>query len=126
MTFAAAAAARINASLQARKGIQHVDVPPIQSTDANDGQSGQAKPHSVSKEMYTADGDFIQDIEVNDLRNRYLVTKSSTQKKVNIYVLFSHIFLLLQIYQLLANSRSPGTPICNRDILLTPGMVARQ
>ncbi|KID91530.1 KH domain protein [Metarhizium guizhouense ARSEF 977] len=79
---AAAAAARINASLQARKGIQHVDVPPIQSADANDGQSGQAKPHSVSKEMYTADGDYIQDIEVNDLRNRYLVTKSSTQKKI--------------------------------------------
>lgn len=92
MTFAAAAAARINASLQARKGIQHVDVPPIQSADANDGQSGQAKPHSVSKEMYTADGDYIQDIEVNDLRNRYLVTKSSTQKKVNIYLLFFTYF----------------------------------
>ncbi|KHO02013.1 KH domain protein [Metarhizium album ARSEF 1941] len=79
---AAAAAARINASLQARKGIQHVDVPPIQSANTADGQSGQAKPHSVSKEMYTADGDYIQDIEVNDLRNRYLVTKSSTQKKI--------------------------------------------
>lgn len=30
--------------------------------------------------MYVADGDYIQDIEVNDLRNRYLLTKGSTQK----------------------------------------------
>jgi hypothetical protein len=34
--------------------------------------------------MYTSDGDYIQDIEVNDLRNRYLLTKGSTQKMVNI------------------------------------------
>lgn len=33
--------------------------------------------------MYIADGDYIKDIEVNDLRNRYLLTKSSTQKMVN-------------------------------------------
>lgn len=33
--------------------------------------------------MYVADGDYIQDIEVNDLRNRYVVTKGSTQKMVN-------------------------------------------
>lgn len=33
--------------------------------------------------MYVADGDYIQDIEVNDLRNRYLLTKGSTQKMVN-------------------------------------------
>jgi hypothetical protein len=84
MAFSAAAAARINASLQARKGIQHVDVPPIQSANSGDGQSGEAKSHSVGKEMYTADGDYIQDIEVNDLRNRYLLTKGSTQKMVNI------------------------------------------
>lgn len=32
--------------------------------------------------MYVADGDFIQDIEVNDLRNRYLLTKGSTQEMV--------------------------------------------
>lgn len=30
-----------------------------------------------------ADGDYIKDIEVNDLRNRYLLTKGSTQKTVN-------------------------------------------
>ncbi len=33
--------------------------------------------------MYIADGDYIRDIEVNDLRNRYTLTKGSTQKTVN-------------------------------------------
>lgn len=32
--------------------------------------------------MYIADGDFIKDIEVNDLRNRYMLTKGATQKMV--------------------------------------------
>nr|KAJ4024057.1 hypothetical protein NW766_000289 [Fusarium irregulare] len=85
---AAAAAARINASLQARKGIQHVDVPPIRSADT---ESPPPRPTStpqtsnkiappLDSEMYVADGDYIQDIEVNDLRNRYLLTKGATQK----------------------------------------------
>lgn len=34
--------------------------------------------------MYQQDGDYIKDIEVNDLRNRYTLTKGSTQKMVNI------------------------------------------
>ena len=41
---------------------------------------------SISKvdgEIYIADGDYIKDIEVNDLRNRYTLTKGSTQKMVN-------------------------------------------
>lgn len=38
--------------------------------------------------MYVNDGDYIKDIEVNDLRNRYLLTKGSTQKMVNLYILF--------------------------------------
>lgn len=84
----AAAAARINASLQARKGIQHVDVPPIQNASTPEPQSaapakGGPAP-ALNGEMYTSDGDYIQDIEVNDLRNRYLLTKGSTQKQVNI------------------------------------------
>lgn len=33
--------------------------------------------------MYIADGDYIKDIEVNDLRNRYTLTKGATQKMVN-------------------------------------------
>ncbi|KAE9377754.1 hypothetical protein N431DRAFT_434901 [Stipitochalara longipes BDJ] len=87
---AAAAAARINAQIQAKKGIQHVDVPPIRSTlspsagqSASPGGSGAGNSASlVNGEMYIADGDYIRDIEVNDLRNRYTLTKGSTQKMI--------------------------------------------
>ncbi|KAI1067338.1 hypothetical protein LB506_004423 [Fusarium annulatum] len=87
---AAAAAARINAQLQARKGIQHVDVPPIRSADTDSPpprptstpQSANKTAPALDGEMYVADGDYIQDIEVNDLRNRYLLTKGSTQKMI--------------------------------------------
>lgn len=89
--FTAAAAAKINAQIQAKKGIQHVDVPPIRSTlspsagqSASPGGSGAGNSASlVNGEMYIADGDYIRDIEVNDLRNRYTLTKGSTQKMVN-------------------------------------------
>jgi hypothetical protein len=84
----AAAAAKINAQIQAKKGIQHVDVPPIRSTlsptggkSASPGAGNSAS--TVNGEMYIADGDYIRDIEVNDLRNRYTLTKGSTQKMVN-------------------------------------------
>ncbi|CAD6500350.1 BgTH12-07527 [Blumeria graminis f. sp. triticale] len=87
---AAAAAAKINAQIQAKKGIQHVDVPPIRATQsptpvlaaspkaASSGNSTSL----VNGEMYIADGDYIRDIEVNDLRNRYTLTKGSTQKMI--------------------------------------------
>ncbi|KAH6674517.1 hypothetical protein B0J14DRAFT_540451 [Halenospora varia] len=87
---AAAAAARINAQIQAKKGVQHVDVPPIQSTLSPSGGKS-ASPgapaalnsaSTVNGEMYIADGDYIKDIEVNDLRNRYTLTKGSTQKMI--------------------------------------------
>jgi hypothetical protein len=46
--------------------------------------------------VYIADGDYIRDIEVNDLRNRYTLTKGSTQKMVNetrhIFLIFAGIF----------------------------------
>ncbi|EPS28699.1 hypothetical protein POX_f07777 [Penicillium oxalicum] len=76
---AAAAAAKINAQLQAKKGIQHIDVPPIRSTDSPGAQSEDGKPKT---EVYVADGDYIKDIEINDLRNRYTLTKGSTQKMI--------------------------------------------
>ncbi|RFU80979.1 hypothetical protein TARUN_1264 [Trichoderma arundinaceum] len=76
---AAAAAAKINAQLQARKAPQHVDVPPIKSAGSQSEESGD---HEMKVEMYVADGDYIQDIEVNDLRNRYLLTKGSTQEMI--------------------------------------------
>ncbi|OKO95684.1 hypothetical protein PENSUB_11196 [Penicillium subrubescens] len=77
---AAAAAAKINAQLQAKKGIQHVDVPPVRSTDSPGAHSdADGKPNT---EIYVADGDYIKDIEINDLRNRYTLTKGSTQKMI--------------------------------------------
>jgi hypothetical protein len=54
---------------------------------AADNTASPGPPNStagaVSGEMYIADGDYIRDIEVNDLRNRYTLTKGSTQKMVN-------------------------------------------
>jgi hypothetical protein len=41
----------------------------------------------INGDMYIADGDYIKDIEVNDLRNRYTLTKGSTQKMVNTLVI---------------------------------------
>ncbi|MCJ1260881.1 hypothetical protein MMC22_000745 [Lobaria immixta] len=84
---AAAAAARINASIQAKKGIQHVDVPPIRTTASpvgkvsSPGVSG-SSTSNINGDMYIADGDYIKDIEVNDLRNRYTLTKGATQKMI--------------------------------------------
>ncbi|KAL8753255.1 MAG: hypothetical protein Q9184_005480 [Pyrenodesmia sp. 2 TL-2023] len=92
---AAAAAARINASIQAKKGIQHVDVPPIRSTGspAATASSPPAKnsgssTSNINGDMYIADGDYIKDIEVNDLRNRYTLTKGSTQKMEKLLIRF--------------------------------------
>lgn len=88
---AAAAAARINAQIQAKKAVQEVAVPPIRTaittppvarspaTPSSTANKGQA----VVGEAYQQDGDFIQDIEINDLRNRYTLTKGAVQKKVN-------------------------------------------
>ncbi|KAL9621997.1 MAG: hypothetical protein Q9160_003659 [Pyrenula sp. 1 TL-2023] len=85
---AAAAAAKINAELQARKGIQHVDVPPIRSIQSpapkSSSPSLNQSTSNVNGEIYSENGDYIKDIEVNDLRNRYTLTKGSTQKMVNI------------------------------------------
>ncbi|KAJ5881823.1 K Homology domain type 1 [Penicillium soppii] len=83
---AAAAAAKINAQLQAKKGIQHVDVPPIRSNDGPaenpEGLSTAEGSAKLNAEIYVADGDYIKDIEINDLRNRYTLTKGSTQKMI--------------------------------------------
>ncbi|OAQ98276.1 hypothetical protein LLEC1_03920 [Akanthomyces lecanii] len=85
----AAAAAKINAQLQARKGIQHVDVPPIQGAVHNGTPEASSTAPEAGKgapgapgEMYVSDGDYIQDIEVNDLRNRYMLMKAQTQQSI--------------------------------------------
>ncbi|KAI0874963.1 hypothetical protein GGS24DRAFT_457481 [Hypoxylon argillaceum] len=81
---AAAAAAKINAQLQARKGIQHVDVPPIRSSSSSTGagDANTSKAGNFNGQVYVSDGDYMKDVEVNDLRNRYLLTKGSTQKMI--------------------------------------------
>lgn len=92
---AAAAAAKINAQLQAKKGIQHVDVPPIRSTASPAPNAASPSSASDTKklntEIYVADGDYIKDIEINDLRNRYTLTKGSTQK---MHLPYPHFHLL--------------------------------
>lgn len=55
------------------------------SPPANPGTS----TSNINGDMYMADGDYIKDIEVNDLRNRYTLTKGSTQKMVNTLVIFT-------------------------------------
>jgi hypothetical protein len=55
--------------------------------------SGMKDPH---------DGDFIQDIDINDVRNRYMLTKGSTQQQVS-YLHLCNMFLvsdLLLSYQI--------------------------
>lgn len=83
---AAEAAARINAQLQAKKAIQTVDVPPIRPASTVMAKSQTPVP----SEVYTQDGDFIKDIEVNDLRNRYTLTKGATQKLVITHFVMTH------------------------------------
>src|ERR1700760_1404996 len=56
---------------------------PPPSSATTSAAAGTAK---LDGDIYVADGDYIKDIEVNDLRNRYTLTKGSTQKMVNIPV----------------------------------------
>ena len=50
----------------------------------------------MNPDMYVEDGDYIKDIEINDLRNRYTLTKGSTQKMVippAMLLMFQALFL---------------------------------
>lgn len=64
-------------------------------------QTSTPKQEDANGEIYTQDGDYIRDIEVNDLRNRYTLTKGATQKMVNNHfvmvalILSGHSFLSL-------------------------------
>ncbi|KAK2749600.1 hypothetical protein FQN57_005822 [Myotisia sp. PD_48] len=76
---AAAAAAKIKEQLQARHGYQQFSTPPTRST-GSPAAGASSSVTTINGEVYMADGDYIKDIEVNDLRNRYTITKSSTQQ----------------------------------------------
>jgi hypothetical protein len=54
-----------------------VQTPPVAKSPASNSAA------AVNGDMYQQDGDYIKDIEINDLRNRYTLTKGATQKRVN-------------------------------------------
>lgn len=56
----------------------HNGTPEASSTAPEAGKGAPGAPG----EMYVSDGDYIQDIEVNDLRNRYMLMKAQTQQSV--------------------------------------------
>lgn len=73
---AAAAAAKIQAQIEARaKSTRSENTPAKSPSDVK-------SPAGNNGEMYMADGDFIKDIEINDLRNRYTLTKGAVQKMI--------------------------------------------
>ncbi|WEW55459.1 hypothetical protein PRK78_000890 [Emydomyces testavorans] len=101
---AAAAAAKIKAQLEAR-GVQQTSTPAVRSVSygirsfasvhlSSSPHTGEQttsptvkSPSSTTQqfpnlngEIYISDGDYIRDIEVNDLRNRYTLTKGATQR----------------------------------------------
>ncbi|KAM5435720.1 hypothetical protein MferCBS31731_006169 [Microsporum ferrugineum] len=78
---AAAAAAKIKEQIQARQGYQQSSTPPGRSISSPSSKALSSVAH-INGEVYMADGDYIKDIEVNDLRNRYTITKSTTQKMI--------------------------------------------
>jgi hypothetical protein len=54
-----------------------VPTPPVAKSPST------APGQAVASETYQQDGDYIKDIEINDLRNRYTLTKGAVQKRVN-------------------------------------------
>ncbi|KAJ6172112.1 hypothetical protein N7470_001179 [Penicillium chermesinum] len=77
---AAAAAAKINAQLKAKQGPN--EAPVIRASGSPDAQNASGDRDSSNKDIYIAGGDYIKDIEINDLRNRYTLTKGSTQQMI--------------------------------------------
>lgn len=61
---------------------------------------------SSNKDVYVADGDYIKDIEINDLRNRYTLTKGSTQQMVTSPIATAH---LPDLVSRASSSDTPGT-----------------
>lgn len=64
--------------------MQHLSGSAAKTATPPSGSAQSPGNNAVSGEIYIDDGDYIKDIEVNDLRNRYTLTKGSTQKMVNI------------------------------------------
>lgn len=66
------------------------------------------------------DGDFVKDIDINDVRNRYLLTKGSTQQQVRRFIMFcsraySNIaFRFMMKPARLSVPKAPGIPTVQR------------
>jgi hypothetical protein len=62
------------------------DISHTDGTEQRTNPEGAGSPggpaSTLHQDIYQQDGDFIKDIEVNDLRNRYTLTKGATQKMV--------------------------------------------
>ncbi len=79
----AAIAARISEQLHGRKNSRDAEEAPArQPPSSTTKATASVSAANINGEIYISDGDYIKDIEVNDLRNRYIVTKASTQKMV--------------------------------------------
>ena len=73
----------LTASVVEREADRSQTQSPSATPGAAKSPSQSAPSGTLNAEIYTQDGDYIKDIEVNDLRNRYTLTKGSTQKMVN-------------------------------------------
>ncbi|CAG8542987.1 7762_t:CDS:10 [Funneliformis mosseae] len=80
---AAAAAAKINAMLAAKKGIQVPTKSSVMSASkAEAADSGFEDYRQLKQPIKETDMDFIIDITINDCKNRYLLTKGLTQQMI--------------------------------------------
>ncbi|CAG8495007.1 13170_t:CDS:10 [Funneliformis caledonium] len=80
---AAAAAAKINAMLAAKKGIQVPAKSSVMSASkAEAADSGFEDYRQLKQPIKETDMDFIIDITINDCKNRYLLTKGLTQQMI--------------------------------------------
>ncbi|OLL25217.1 hypothetical protein NEOLI_002233 [Neolecta irregularis DAH-3] len=79
---AAAAAAKINALLKAKKDFPKPAVPVRKACIPPPPPQPKSPTIPGLEDMYRENDDFIKDIEINDLRNRYVLTKGSTQKQI--------------------------------------------
>ncbi|PNS14034.1 hypothetical protein CAC42_6547 [Sphaceloma murrayae] len=81
---AAAMAAKINAQLEQKKAAGLISTAPVKPVLKSPAPTTPARvdANGLNQDIYEQDGDWIKDIEVNDLRNRYTLTKGATQKMI--------------------------------------------
>ena len=78
------------------RDIPHTDGTYQRTNPDGAGSPGGPPGSTLHQDIYQQDGDYIKDIEVNDLRNRYTLTKGATQKMVIISFTCYYSPLILQ------------------------------